>query len=124
MFKSNFKLATIAAITSLGISSLSVITFSVSNLTLIEQDKVNPSVATLDKLAVALNCKQTDFFINEVINEPVVVSNDNKDIKGFTVSLINRLLQEGIITDKDEIPQEVIAAIVASLKLDLNNKKH
>jgi len=58
------------------------------------------------------------------INEPAVASNDKKDIKGFTVALIDRLLSEGIIEDKDNIPQEVIAAIVASLKLDLNNKKN
>jgi len=95
---------------------------AVSNITRIEQNQVNPSVGTLEKIAIALNCKQTDFF--KVINEPVVVANDNKDIKGFTVSLVNRLLSEGLITDKDEIPKEVIAAIVASLKLDLNNKKH
>jgi len=57
-------------------------------------------------------------------NEPVVACDDKKDIKGFTVALIDRLLSEGIIEDKDNIPQEVIAAIVASLKLDLNNKKN
>ena len=57
-------------------------------------------------------------------NEPVVASNDKKDVHGFTITLIDRLLSEGLITDKEDIPKEVIAAIVASLKLDLNNKKN
>jgi len=98
---------------------------AVSNITRIEQNQVNPSVGTLEKIAIALKCKQIDFFVDDdTINEPAVACDDKKDIKGFTVALIDRLLSEGIIEDKDNIPQEVIAAIVASLKLDLNNKKN
>ena len=95
---------------------------SESNVQRYESGKIkNVSVITLKAFAVALNI-EVEYLMG--YSEPVVVSNDNKDIKGFTVSLINRLLSEGIIEDKDNIPQEVIAAIVASLKLDLNNKKN
>ena len=57
------------------------------------------------------------------INEPVVDSNDKKDIHGFTVSLVNRLLEEGIIKDKDDIDQNIIDAIKSALLLDAK-KKH
>ena len=56
-------------------------------------------------------------------NKPVVVANDKKDVHGFTISLIERLLSENIIDNREDIPQNVIDAIIASLKLDLNNKK-
>ena len=56
-------------------------------------------------------------------NEPVVVANDKKDIKGFTVELVNRLLSEGIIKDKEDIDQNIINAIKSALLLDAK-KKH
>jgi len=97
---------------------------AVSNITRIEQNQVNPSVGTLEKIAIALECKQTDFFVNDdMINEPVVVSRHDKDISGFTVSLVDRLLTEGIVDSTEDIPQEVIDAIISSLKLDAKNKK-
>jgi len=95
---------------------------SESNVQRYESGKIkNVSLITLKAFAVALNV-EVEYLMG--YSEPAVASNDKKDIKGFTVALIDRLLSEGIIEDKDNIPQEVIAAIVASLKLDLNNKKN
>jgi len=95
---------------------------SESNVQRYESGKIkNVSLITLKAFASALNV-EVEYLMG--YSEPAVASNDKKDIKGFTVALIDRLLSEGIIEDKDNIPQEVIAAIVASLKLDLNNKKN
>ena len=95
---------------------------SESNVQRYESGKIkNVSLITLKAFASALNV-EVEYLMG--YDKPVVVSNDNKDIKGFTVALIDRLLSENVITDRNDIPQEVIAAIVASLKLDLNNKKH
>jgi len=95
---------------------------SESNIQRYESGKIkNVSLITLKSFASALNV-EVEYLMG--YDKPVVASNDKKDIKGFTVALIDRLLSEEIIEDKDNIPQEVISAIVASLKLDLNNKKN
>jgi len=96
---------------------------AVSNLTLIEQDKVNPSVATLDKIAIALKCKQTDFFKDDGLNINIKHEENETPLHGFTIDLVNRLLSEGIIKDKDDIDQNIIDAIKSALLLDAK-KKH
>ena len=45
----------------------------------IEHDKVSPSVATLRSLAKALGMRIIDFFADEIIDEPTVLSKDNMD---------------------------------------------
>ena len=95
---------------------------SESNVQRYESGKIkNVSLITLKAFATALNI-EVEYLMG--YSEPVVASNDKKDVHGFTITLIDRLLSEGLITDKEDIPKEVIAAIVASLKLDLNNKKN
>ena len=47
-----------------------------SYISQIEHGKVSPSLATLKKLANALDRKTVDFFIDELIDDPVVLSED------------------------------------------------
>ena len=99
---------------------------AVSNITRIEQNQVNPSVGTLEKIAIALNCKQTDFFKDdsiEVIKEPVVSAIEVNKIHSFTVAIIEKLIAEGDIKDKNDISQEMIDTIKSALILDSINKK-
>jgi len=94
---------------------------SESNVQRYESGKIkNVSLITLKAFATALNV-EVEYLMG--YKEPVVVANDKKDIHGFTISLIERLLSENIIDNREDIPQNVIDAIIASLKLDLNNKK-
>ena len=94
---------------------------SESNVQRYESGKIkNVSLITLKAFATALNV-EVEYLMG--YKEPVVASNDKKDIHGFTISLIERLLSENIIDNREDIPQNVIDAIIASLKLDLNNKK-
>ena len=96
---------------------------AVSNITRIEQNQVNPSVGTLEKIAIALNCKQTDFFKEDELNINIKHEENETPLHGFTVDLVNRLLDEGIIKDKDDIDQNIIDAIKSALLLDAK-KKH
>jgi len=96
---------------------------AVSNITLVEQNKVNPSVGTLEKIAIALKCKQTDFFDKDESNIIIKHEENEAPLHGFTIDLVNRLLDEGIIKDKDSIDQNIIDAIKSALLLDAK-KKH
>jgi len=96
---------------------------AVSNITLIEQDKVSPSIETLEKIAIALKCKQTDFFKDDGLNINIKHEENETPLHGFTIDLVNRLLSEGIIKDKDDIDQNIIDAIKSALLLDAK-KKH
>ena len=53
----------------------------------IEHDKVSPSIATLRKLAKALDRRTVDFFVDELIDDPVVMSEEEwtqVNIPGWT----------------------------------------
>jgi len=94
---------------------------SESNVQRYESGKIkNVSLITLKAFAVALNI-EIEYLMG--YSDPVVASNDKKDVHGFTVSLVNRLLEEGIIKDKDDIDQNIIDAIKSALLLDAK-KKH
>ena len=94
---------------------------SESNVQRYESGKIkNVSLITLKAFAVALNV-EVEYLMG--YSEPAVASNDKKDIKGFTVELVNRLLSEGIIKDKEDIDQNIINAIKSALLLDAK-KKH
>jgi len=94
---------------------------SESNVQRYESGKIkNVSLITLKAFASALSV-EVEYLMG--YSEPVIASNDKKDVHGFTVSLVNRLLKEGIIKDKDDIDQNIIDAIKSALLLDAK-KKH
>ena len=86
---------------------------AVSNITLIEQDKVNPSVGTLEKLAVALGCNQSDFFNEEIVS----TKEEDENLDSFMNDIIDKLMKEGFLTDADNISESVREMIVGAVKL-------
>ena len=92
---------------------------AVSNLTLIEQDKVNPSVGTLEKVAVALGCNQSDFFNEEIAS----TKEDDENLDSFMNDIIDKLMKEGFITDADNISESVRGMIVGAVKLYVERKQ-
>jgi len=92
---------------------------AVSNLTLIEQDKVNPSVATLEKLAIALKCNQSDFFNEEI----VYTEEEDKNLDCFMNDIINKLMKEGFITDSNNISEPVREMVINAVKLYVERKQ-
>ena len=95
---------------------------SESNVQRYESGKIkNVSLITLKAFAAALNI-EVEYLMG--YSEPVVASDDNKDIKGFTVALVQKLLSEGVIDNVDVIPQHIIDIIISSLLLDSKNKKN
>jgi len=94
---------------------------AVSNLTLIEQDKVNPSVATLEKLAVALRCNQSDFFNEEIVSTKE--EEEDKNLDCFMNDIIDKLLKEGFITDSNNISEPVKEMVINAVKLYVERKQ-
>lgn len=84
----------------------------ISNSTLsdIENNKINPSIATLEKLSKALNIDIQLLFNNTEFK---------KEIDSFTIELVQQLLREGIIKDPNNIPQSIVDLIISALKTDI-----
>lgn len=97
----------------------------ISNGTLsyIENNKTNASIGTLEKLAVAMKCNQSDFFDDNELNEVKEVINTKEEINSFTIKLVNELLKEGIIDNIEVIPDEITKMITAALTADLKRIK-
>ena len=85
-------------------------TVSSSTMSDIENERINPSIATLDKIAQALN----------VPIENIVANTKTEDkIDSFAIKLIEELLKEDIIEDAEHIPIEITNMIISALKKDI-----
>jgi len=101
------------------------------NLSDIENNKVNPSTVTLDRLATALQVKTGEFFIENVYDEKLIDDNNKKDesinedeeIDLFTTRLVKELLDADMIKDVEHIPPEITDMLLKALVLDYKKKK-
>jgi len=50
-------------------------------------------------------------------------NNQKEEVHSFTVSLVIELLNKNIISDPNNIPDEITDMIIAALKLDIKSKK-
>lgn len=76
---------------------------SAAYISQIENDKASPSIATLKKIAAALNVRIVDFFTEEDLDEPVVLTEDQwpqvslegwrADIKQMVRSMFQKHMQ-------------------------------
>ena len=84
----------------------------VSHLSKIENDKLTPTLATLEKICNALKIDIKDFY------------KDNEDtVESFTIRLVDELLKEKIIPDPDNIPKETLDLLIAAFKRDIRRIK-
>ena len=85
---------------------------STTTLSDVENNKTNPSVVVLEKLAIALDVEVGVFF----------GAKETKRIKSYTIEMIEQLLEEKIIKDPDNIPPEIIDLIISCLKKDIKKR--
>lgn len=75
----------------------------------------NVSIDVLKKFAAALG-----------VEPEYIIGWDKEEVDevhGFTVSLVNRLLKENLISDPDDIDQSIIDMVIASLRADILKSK-
>ena len=114
----------------------SVAGISPSTLSDIENSKSGGTMATHEKIANALGVNQKIFFEKddsklqkEIEHSPVetILGHLNTEIytkeESFTADLIKKIIKDDVIVDPDKIPDYVIDMIIASLKMELKNKK-
>lgn len=82
---------------------------SSTTLSDVENNKTNPSVVVLEKLATALQVEVGTFFKKE----------DKKKLKSYAIKMIEQILEENIIKDPENIPLEIIDLIISCLKKDI-----
>lgn len=110
---------------------------STSTLCEIENGKRSGTIDTLEKIAHALGVESKNFFDNDTIrnqniNEfppsPFNMCEENINNKNMpthttiTANLLEKIINSNIIEDPDNIPDYVLEAIIASLKMELKNR--
>lgn len=82
-----------------------------------------PSEDTLKQLASYFDVS-IDYLLgaSDVRKLEQIKINDN-EVKGFTVKLVQEILNNNVVTDINNIPSEIIDMIVASLKNDIRNNR-
>ncbi len=110
---------------------------SPSTLSDIENGRRSGNIDTLEKIANALGVNQKAFFENspyisqnrlEILPSPMeLISTDVNaeaipEYKSITADLIKNIIYSNIIEDPNNIPDYVIEAIIASLKMELKKR--
>jgi len=107
-----------------GIELGKIFNFSKSTISSWENETREPSQKVLKSFAeyfeVSVDYLLGNSDIRNQIQEPIIISEDTKN---FTNKLVNELLKEGVITDIENIPEEITDMIIAALKTDLKRIK-
>jgi len=107
-----------------GIELGKIFNFSKSTISSWENETREPSQKVLKSFAeyfeVSVDYLLGNSDIRNQIQEPIIISEDTKN---FTNRLVNELLKEGVITDIENIPEEITDMIIAALKTDLKRIK-
>ena len=91
----------------------------------IENGRTYPSFETLSKLSMAFGVSMSDFFTEDELKIKKTIHNEENEIEKVTLinKLIKNLIEEKIITDENNITDDVLELIINTIKIQIKLEK-
>ena len=108
-----------------GIELGKIFNYSKSTISSWENETREPSQKVLRCFADYFQVSLDYLLGNSDVRNPSIEQNNKKsvEIHSFTMQVVERLLNEGIIEDPNDIDQSVIDMVIGALRIDIAKKK-